>query len=191
MTKPDASAREARKTAIALLCNLIKGLSFRQRLFEGCVMALQAVASACIAYGIGRVLHTQQAFWAAITAIAVTQHRYADTRNLSRDQFIGAMAGGLFGFAGASLGGGGLVAYAGTVAAVIVACWCANVGSAARLGAITATIVLLIPDQGPIWDVALVRLGEVTLGTVCALLASWLVAVAERRWIAPGERTGG
>jgi uncharacterized membrane protein YgaE (UPF0421/DUF939 family) len=190
MTKPDAITRDARKTAASLLFDLLKSLSLRERLTEGGVMALQAVASTCIAYGLGRALHTPQAFWAAITAIAVTQHRYVDTRNLSRDQFIGAMAGGLFGLAGASFGGG-LIAYAATVAMVIVACWCVNVGSAARLGAITATIVLLVPETGPIWDIALLRLGEVTLGTISALLVSWLVSSAERRWVARGDHSGG
>lgn len=163
--------------------DLFKGLSFSQRLAQGVLMALQAVCGACLAYGIGRALHTEQAVWAAITAIAVTQHNYADTMALSRDQFVGAMAGGLLGFAGAAFGGGHLVAYAITIAVVIVCCWCLNVGSAARLGGVTATIVLLFPVDGPLWDVPLVRLGEVTLGTVCALTVSWGLSRIERYWV--------
>jgi hypothetical protein len=88
---------------------------------------------------------------------------------MSRDQFIGAMAGGLFGFIGASLGAGTheIVGYANTIAAVIVVCWRVNVGSTARLGAITATFVLLVPAQGPPWGMPLFRLAQVVLGTVC------------------------
>jgi uncharacterized membrane protein YccC len=179
-TKP--TRREVRTQAADLLFELLKGLPFRDRIAEGLLMALQAVAGACLAYAIARIVHPQQAFWAAITAIAVTQHTYADTRNLSRDQFVGAMAGGLFGFAGAWLGAGTheILGYATTIGAVILVCWCVNVGSAARLGAITATIVLLVPQQGPLWDVALERLGEVTLGTLSALFVSLIVSRLQR-----------
>ncbi|HTJ95284.1 MAG TPA: FUSC family protein [Pararobbsia sp.] len=183
MTETKQARNEARIHAANVLIDLLKSLPFRDRLAEGCVTALQAVTSACLAYGVASALHTQQAFWAAITAIAVTQHSYADTRNLSRDQFVGAMAGGLFGFIGASLGAGTheILGYATTTAAVIVACWCLNAGSAARLGAITATIVLLVPAQGPLWDVPLFRLVQVVLGTVSTLLVSWLFTHVQRR----------
>ncbi|WP_323121665.1 FUSC family protein [Burkholderia alba] len=175
---------ETRRQIQQAVFDLFKGLSLKERLLQGVLMALQAVIGASIAYGIGRALHSEQAVWAAITAIAVTQHNYADTMNLSRDQFIGAMVGGLLGFAGAALGGGHYVAYAITIVVVIVCCWCLNVGSAARLGAITATIVLLFPGNGPLWDIPLVRLGEVTLGTVCAVAVSWTLSVIERRGFA-------
>jgi uncharacterized membrane protein YgaE (UPF0421/DUF939 family) len=69
------------------------------------------------------------------------------------------------------------------VAAAIVICWTVNVGSAARLGGITATIMLLVPGMGPAWDTALLRLGEVTIGTICALLVAWLMARIEQRWL--------
>jgi uncharacterized membrane protein YccC len=185
MTETKATRHEARIRAADILIDLLKSLPFRDRLAEGCVVALQAVCGACLAYGIAGALHTSEAFWAAITAIAVTQHRYADTRNLSRDQFIGAMAGGLFGFVGASLGAGAheILGYATTIAAVIVVCWCVNVASAARLGAITATIVLLVPTQGPLWDLPLSRLEQVVIGTVSTLLVSWLFARVEQRLV--------
>ncbi len=69
-----------------------------------------------------------------------------------------------------------------TVAVAIVVCWMVNVGSAARLGGITATIMLLAPGAGPVWDKALLRLAEVTIGTVCALLVAWLMSWIEQRW---------
>ncbi|CAB3760543.1 FUSC family protein [Paraburkholderia solisilvae] len=183
MTDISETRHEARARAADVLVGLLKNQPFRERVAEGCLVALQAVCGACLAYGVAIALHTQQAFWAAITAIAVTQHTYADTRNLSRDQFIGAMAGGVFGFVGASLGAGTheLLGYATTVAAVIIACWCVNVGSAARLGAITATIVLLVPMQGPLWDVPLFRLVQVIIGTLSTLFVSWLFAQVQHR----------
>ncbi|WP_345816260.1 FUSC family protein [Paraburkholderia sp. PREW-6R] len=180
MTRPDDSRRAARASAANSLFAFLKSLPFGERLLEGSFMAVQAVAGASLAVAIGRALHTEQAFWAAITAIAVSQHSYIDTRKLSRDQFLGAMAGALCGLVGATLGGGHFAAYAATVAAAIVICWIGNVGSAARLGGITATIMLLVPGMGPVWDKALLRLFEVTLGTLCALLVAWIMSAIER-----------
>ncbi|AOJ02479.1 hypothetical protein WS70_12120 [Burkholderia mayonis] len=177
---------DARRQIQQSVLDLFKGLSLKERLMQGVLMAVQAAGGACLAYGIGRALHTEQAVWAAITAIAVTQHNYADTINLSRDQFIGAMVGGLIGFAAAATGSGHVVTYAVTIVIAIICCWCLNVGSAARLGAITATIVLLFPGEGPLWDIPLVRLGEVTLGTACAMAVGWTMSQIERRWFAKG-----
>ncbi|HZZ12698.1 MAG TPA: FUSC family protein [Paraburkholderia sp.] len=185
MTAPDPSTRAARTSAANSLFGFLKSLPLRERLVEGAVMAVQAVSGASLAFVIGRWLHTEQAFWAAITAIAVSQHSYIDTRNQSRDQFLGAMIGGLCGLAGATLGAGYLAAYAATVAVAILVCWAVNVGSAARLGGITATIMLLVPGMGPLWDKALLRLGEVTLGTICALLVAWLMSRIGERWPLP------
>lgn len=181
MTDPQSS----RSAYVALLqqsmFNVFKRLPLKSRAMQGVLMGMRAVCAASLAYGIGRALHTEQAFWAAITAIAVTQHDYVDTLNQSRDQLIGAAAGGVCGFAGAWLGGGHFAAYAATVAVVIVGCWCLNVGSAARLGATTATIVMLVPSIGPAWDVALFRFAEVSIGMACALPVGWLMSWFERR----------
>ena len=188
MTPPDDSSRTARASAANSLFAFLKSLPLGDRLMEGSFMAVQAVAGASLAVALGETVHIGQAFWAAITAIAVSQHSYIDTRKLSRDQFIGAMVGGLCGLVGATLGSGYFAAYAATVAAAITICWILNVGSAARLGGITATIMLLVPGMGPAWDKALLRLGEVTLGTVCALLVAWLMSWIERRWFGkPGK----
>lgn len=182
MTESPRTRRSNRSVAANSLFAFLKALPLPDRVIEGGVMALQAVVGATIAFSIARALGVEQPFWAAITAIAVSQHSYVDTRNLSRDQFIGAMVGGVLGLVGALLGGGHFAAYAATVAVAIIVCWIANVASAARLGGITATIMLLVPGMGSPWDVALVRLGEVTLGTVSALLVCWLISCVERRW---------
>ncbi|MGF6776764.1 FUSC family protein [Paraburkholderia sp. GAS334] len=189
MTQPGDTTHAERKQAARSLLDMFKALPARERMAEGGIMAVQAVGGASMAYVIGRMLHTEQAFWAAITAIAVTQHSYIDTQHLSRDQFIGAIVGGVCGLAGALFGGGYLASYALTVAVAIVACWGLNIGSAARLGGVTATIMLLVPASGSPLQIALIRLGEVTLGALCALFISWLISVIETRWLARA-RTG-
>jgi uncharacterized membrane protein YccC len=146
-------------------------------------MAARAAGGAGLAYGVGRALHTQQAFWAAITAIAVVQQNYTDMLSQSRDQVIGAAAGGVCGLAAATLAPENVGVYLAAVAVVMVGCWLLKVGSAARLGGITTTIVLLVPAQGPAWDVALIRFAEVSIGMACALPVGWLVSWLERRWL--------
>jgi uncharacterized membrane protein YgaE (UPF0421/DUF939 family) len=161
----------------------LKRLPLKSRAAQGALMALRAVCGAGLAYSIGRALHTEQAFWAAITAIAVTQHDYADTLTQSRDQFIGAVAGGVVGLGTATFGAENLAAYLVAVSVVIVGCWCLRVSTAARLGAITTTIVLLVPMHGSVWDVALFRVAEVAIGMACALPVCWIFQYIEQRWL--------
>ncbi len=116
------------------LLSRFKGLPFADRLVQGGVAALQAVCGASMAYGLAQAIHAEQSFWAAITAIAVTQPNYTDTVNLSRDQFIGAMIGAIFGFFGATLGAGHYIGYVATVMVVIVICWGLNVGQRCAAG---------------------------------------------------------
>ncbi|MBN3805136.1 FUSC family protein [Paraburkholderia sp. Ac-20336] len=190
MTPSDDSRQSARTSTADALFAFLKTLPLGDRLIEGGFMAVQAVAGASLAFAIGRALHTEQAFWAAITAIAVSQHSYIDTRKLSRDQFIGAMVGGVCGLLGTLAGGGHFAVYAATVSVAIMICWVVNVGSAARLGGVTATIMLLVPGIGPVWDKAFLRLAEVTLGTVCALLVAWLMSSLERRAFGKSGQSG-
>jgi uncharacterized membrane protein YgaE (UPF0421/DUF939 family) len=158
------------------------------RTVQGLWMALQALVAASAAYGLGLLLHTQQAFWAALTSIAVTQQTYLDTRASSRDQIIGAAVGGAVGLAAALLGGEHYIDYAIAIVVAITVCWIAGLGSAGRLSGSTTTIVMLVPHEGSFWLIALTRIGEVALGIGCALL---VVGVAERiklRWVRGGQR---
>ncbi len=155
-------------------------LPWGHRLVNGVSMAAQALAAGSLGYGLGLLLHTEQAFWGALTAIAVTQQTYVDTRKSSLDQVIGAAIGAAVALIGAYLAQDNYVVYAVTMAVAIVLCWSFNIGSAGKLSATTVAIVMLVPHAGPFWTVALTRLGEVTLGIVSALLvtrvAHWLEA---------------
>ncbi|GLQ98461.1 FUSC family protein [Dyella mobilis] len=165
------------------LVQLYKGMPWGHRLLKGLSMGLQALAGASLGYGLGLLLHTQQAFWAALTAISVTQQTYLDTRNSSRDQVIGAAIGAAVAIAATYLIGDSYLCYGGTMVAVIMLCWCFNVGNAGKLSATTATIVMLVPHEGAFWTVALTRLGEVTLGIGCALVVTGAANWIERRWL--------
>jgi hypothetical protein len=83
----------------------------------------------------------------------------------------------------ATFGAENLAAYLVAVSVVIVGCWCLRVSTAARLGAITTTIVLLVPMHGSVWDVALFRVAEVAIGMACALPVCWIFQYIEQRWL--------
>jgi uncharacterized membrane protein YgaE (UPF0421/DUF939 family) len=179
-----ANLRQLRARELKLL-RLARALPISHRCARGASMAVQATCGALLAYGISHQLHPAQAFWASITAIAVTQMTYVDTAHASRDQCIGAATGGLIGLAGVLIGGDTLITYMMVVALTILVCWLLNAGAAARLGAITATILTLVPHTGPAWAVAAIRLGQVALGTGCAIFVSYLAGKLEQRLMKP------
>lgn len=146
-------------------------------------MAAQALAAGSLGYSVGLLLHTEQAFWGALTAISVTQQTYLDTRKSSLDQVIGAAIGGTVALIGSYVAKDNYTAYAITMAVAIVLCWCFKVGSSGKLSATTVTIVMLVPHAGAFWTVALTRLGEVTIGIASALLVTWLAHWVEDHWL--------
>lgn len=165
-----------------LLDRLFRSMPLERRLRIGAFMAFKVALSASVAYAIGLALHTEQAFWAAISAVAVTQPHFGDTRGAGWDRCLGTALGGVAGLLGLWIGGNGdMPAFALALAFVTVVCWVANAAAAARIAGITTAIVLLVPGSGPRWEVALIRLGEVVLGTLCALVIGWAVSRLEDR----------
>ncbi len=183
-SRTDAALRVIRlRRAQRALDGLFRSLPLGRRVRTGIFMAFKTVLSALVAYAIGHALHTEQAFWAAISAVAVTQPHFGDTR--------GARAA-TAAWERSSVASPACWACRSAAAATCfrsdlrwgwsrMACWTANAGPAARIGGITTAIVLLVPSQGPRWEVPLYRLGEVILGTLCALAIGWLVSRLEER----------
>jgi uncharacterized membrane protein YccC len=165
--------------------HLRRSLTRRDRLLAGLMHALRAVLAAALGYYGALALGLQQGFWAAITAISVTQSSYAEVRHSSRDQFIGAVIGGLVGIATASLVHDRFPAYALAVVVGMTLCWVLNLGAAGRIAGTTTTIIMLVPHQGTFLQFALFRLGEVVLGAFAALLVTRLSDLAERRLLGP------
>jgi uncharacterized membrane protein YccC len=163
---------------------LWKALPPRDRLLIGLAQALRAVLAASLGYFGALALGLEQGYWAAITAISVSQSSYVDVRNSSRDQFLGAVIGGLVGMAVATLGHEQYLTYVLAVVIGMVLCSAFNLGAAGRLSGTTTTIIMLVPHSGSFWQFALFRLGEVTLGAASALLFSVLFNTLERRLFA-------
>lgn len=177
----DPAVRRLRR-AQAMLDRMLRALPAGKRARVGAFMAAKTMVSACGAYGLGQFVHPQEAFWAAISAIAVTQPRFGDTRGAGRDRVLGTAIGAMAGLLGLWIGGSGdFVAFAVALFGVTVASWTVSDGAAARVGGITTAIVMLVPATGPRWEVAAYRLGEVVLGTFSALVVGWLLARLEDR----------
>lgn len=169
-----ALAREVRE--------LRHALSERARLAAGFAHALRAVAAASLGYWGALALGLHQGFWAAIVAISVSQSNYTEVEHSSRDQFVGAIIGGLVGLAAGTLGHEHYYAYVLALIVGVLVCWTLRLAAAGRVSAITSTIILLAPHGDQFWQFALVRLAEVTLGAVAALIVTFAFDVVERRW---------
>jgi uncharacterized membrane protein YccC len=176
---------------------LRQALPARDRLYVGLAHALRAVLAASMGYFAALELGLGQGFWAAITAISVSQTNYVEVRNSSRDQFIGAIIGGLIGGLAGGLAGMdaatfGHYHYLTYVLAVIVGmmlCSVFDLGAAGRISGTTTTIIMLVPHSGAFWQIALFRLGEVTLGATAALLVSFAFDALERRFFTSRSST--
>ena len=185
MNAPRPSLADYRRQIAALTHEVLRlrvTLPRRERLLAGFAHALRAVLAASLGYWGALALGLEQGYWAAIAAISVSQSNYTEVEHSSRDQFVGAMIGGLVGLAAATLGHEHYLAYVLAVMAGMLVCWLLNLGAAGRISGTTSTIILLVPHAGAFWQFALFRLGEITLGAVAALLVSRLFDLAERRW---------
>lgn len=159
---------------------LRKRLPLRRRLAGGLAHGVMSAVAATVAYLPTQLLGLREGFWAAITAVAVAQTEFGATRSTARDQFTGAMIGGVIGLA-AYLGlGPSLPTYAAAVVFATLACWLVNVASACRLAGITATIILLVPHLGPVERMAGSRVLEVGWGVCVAIGTVWVVTRLNR-----------
>lgn len=162
---------------------LRRALPGRTRLAAGAAHALRAIVAASVGYWGALALGLPQGFWAAIVAISVSQTNYTEVEHSSRDQFVGAIIGGLVGLAAGTLGHEHYYAYVVAVIVGMLVCWVLNLAAAGRVSAITSTIILLAPHGDEFWQLALVRLGEVTLGAVAALVVTFAFDICEQRWL--------
>lgn len=151
----------------------LKRLPLRQRLVEGGEHAVLATIAAIAAYVPTQLLGKHEGFWGAITALAVVQAEFHMARSTARDQLAGALLGGLIGVGTIFLFGTQLWAYGLAIVVAVLSAWLIAIPSAARLAAITATIILLVPHSGTPQSMMLSRVGEVTWGVVVAIVVVW------------------
>jgi uncharacterized membrane protein YgaE (UPF0421/DUF939 family) len=145
----------------------------RRSLQQGIRTALAAV----LAYWITSVLHLPGDYWAAISAIVVMQSEIGATVMASRDRLAGTAFGAVVGLITSLIWHHSLFVYGLAVLLVVMLCTALNYKNAGRLGGVTVTIIVLIHFPGPLWQIALQRFLEVSVG----ILISLFVAVAWTR----------
>jgi uncharacterized membrane protein YccC len=160
----------------ARLAGLSKALPLWKRCAGGTHHGLISACAAIVAYLPTHALGLKEGFWASITAISVVQTEFQATESTARDQFIGAMIGGLVGMVASFVPGPHLLVYAVALLAAVVACWALNLASASRLSGSTVTILLLVPHTGSVFTMFGARLGEVGWGVCVAVVTVWLAA---------------
>jgi uncharacterized membrane protein YccC len=163
------------------LARLQKQVPFGRRLTRGIAHGVMSAAAAVIAYLPAQPLGLKEGFWGAITALAVAQTEFGAARSVARDQFVGAAIGGMIGLFVFLVIGQDLPSYAAAVLLSVLACWLVNVTSAARLSAITATIILLVPHVGTPQRMLVSRVFEVGWGVCAAIGTVWVVTQINER----------
>lgn len=86
--------------------------------------------------------------------------------------------------------GSGIVGFVVALLVAISCCWMLRVASAARLGGITAAIIMLVPHQGSAERMMLSRVGEVGWGVAMAIAVVGLATLVRDRRSRNGTDTG-
>ncbi|MBP0492364.1 FUSC family protein [Pararoseomonas indoligenes] len=163
------------------LARMRKALPANDRLRGGLRQAVLTAIAATIAYLPTQALGLREGFWGAITAIAVVQNEWGAARGAGRDQFLGATIGGIVGVAVVLTLGQAYLCYLVAIVLAVLVCWVANLASASRLAAITATIILLVPHTGTPQHMLFSRVSEVGWGALVALTLVWAEAWLKKR----------
>jgi uncharacterized membrane protein YccC len=139
--------------------------------------ALKATIAACTSYLIADSLALPQAFWAAVVAIFVTQANIGASLGLALDWFLGSLIGAVIGAAVAVLMGGSIsLRLAGLAATVFVLGYFAAGRPQMRIACVNAAIIILgTPVLGTPLASASIRVVEVLIGTVVAIMTMLLV----------------
>jgi uncharacterized membrane protein YccC len=138
------------------------------------ILAAKTATAAGLCWWLARLFGLQDGYWGSISAIIVLQSNFGATITASRDRLMGTLIGAVVGFA-FSFFGKLPWNYVAAVLAAVTLCGLLGFRSSSRLAGVTITIVMLVQNASSHWAVALVRVGQVVLGIVVALLVSTLV----------------
>lgn len=131
--------------------------------------SLRTAMAAALAYWLTELLHLPGGYWAAISAIVVMQSEVGATVLASRDRFAGTIMGALVGWLTAMVWHHSIFVFALAVLVVMMLCSLLNYKNAGRLGGVTIAIIVLAPQFGPVWKVAVERFLEVSVGIIVSL----------------------
>jgi uncharacterized membrane protein YccC len=128
--------------------------------------AVAAVASLLVAH----LFHLQEAYWAAITALAVMQSTLGASLPSSAQQLAGTALGAAAGALVSAYFPGNVLFFGLAVFAIGLVCAALRVErSAYRYASATLAIVLLVPRPNSQWVIAVHRFFEVSIGITVGL----------------------
>jgi uncharacterized membrane protein YccC len=131
-------------------------------------------AVAVFSYATARLLPLPEPYWAPIAAVVVLSPERGATRQAAGDRFLGTLIGSFTGWAGAAWWHEHLALYGLAVLVGVFVCGLLRLERAARICAVTTTVIILIPRALPPHLVAFHRFCEVSYGAACALLVTYL-----------------
>ena len=150
------------------------------------IHAAKTALAAALCWWLALRFGLHDGYWGAISAIIVLQSNVGATVTASRDRLLGTLMGAAFGFA-FSVFGAPPWNYILAVLFAIIVCGLLGMRDSSRLAGVTITIIMLVPESGPRWELALDRVGEVLLGIVVALVVTTLVFPDRARlWLRDG-----
>lgn len=148
-------------------------------------LVVRTITAAGAAYLIAETLGLPQGFWAVVTALIVVQGSLGGTIAAGADRFLGTLAGAVLG-AAADVAGKFLGVHQAIVIVLTVAplAFLASIRPSFKIAPVTAVIVLLATpsDASPVMS-ALLRVGEIALGTIIGIAVSSLVLPSRARRI--------
>lgn len=133
---------------------------------------IRTALAAALSYWITSRLRLPGGYWAAISSIVVMQSEVGATVAASRDRLAGTAMGAVVGLLTALVWHHSILVFALAILVVMMLCAALNYKNAGRLGGVTVAIIVLIPYPGPLWQIALQRFLEVSLGIVISLLVA-------------------
>lgn len=147
---------------------------FSTRFIDGLEHGIMTAIAGLLAYTPMHMLGVKEGVWGAITAVTVVQADFGKIPAFAKDQLVGAALGGGVAVIALVFFTLNTLTYAATLLLSIMACWLLNTPSSARVAAITATILILIPGLGsPEWSFVS-RISEVCWGIIVAAVVLWV-----------------
>ena len=138
--------------------------------------SIRTAVAATVSVIIAGLVHTPEAYWAAIATLVVMQSTLGATLTLSIERISATAVGASVGALEANFSGANLIAFALAIFLLGLLSIAFRLEKTAyRYASVTLTIIVLIPRSAAPWMIALHRFVEVSVGIIVALavVAVW------------------
>jgi len=135
------------------------------------VHSVRTAVAAVVSLLVARVFRLQEAYWAPITTLVITQSSLGAALAVSWQRLVGTVLGAAVGAVVASHFAPHVLVFGACIFILgLLSAAARSDRSAYRFGGVTLAIVLLVPRAGPAWRIAIHRFAEVSIGIGVALL---------------------